>query len=45
MVNATVEWLFWPSRTGLSVTISAPDRLIDAEREALARHLWAESRP
>jgi squalene-associated FAD-dependent desaturase len=41
VVNATVEWLF-AFEDRLSVTISGADRLIDVEREALARDLWAE---
>jgi predicted NAD/FAD-dependent oxidoreductase len=41
VVNGTVEWLF--SFEGrLSLTISGADRLIDADREQLARDLWAE---
>jgi len=41
VVNAKVEWLF--SFEGrLSATISGADRLIDMDREQLARDLWAE---
>ncbi len=41
VVNGTVEWLFaFDGR--LSVTISGADRLIDTDREVLARDLWAE---
>jgi hydroxysqualene dehydroxylase len=41
VINGTVEWLFaFDGR--LSVTISGADRLIDTDREALARDLWAE---
>ncbi len=41
VINGTVEWLF--SFEGrLSVTISGADRLIDADREQLARDLWGE---
>lgn len=41
VVNGTVEWLFaFDGR--LSVTISGADRLIDTDREILARDLWAE---
>ena len=41
MVNGTVEWLF-AFEDRLSVTISGADRLIDVDREVLARELWAE---
>jgi squalene-associated FAD-dependent desaturase len=41
VVNGTTEWLFaFPGR--LSVTVSAADRLIEAEREPLAREVWGE---
>ena len=41
VVNATTEWLFaFPDR--LSVTVSAGDRFLEAEREPLARQIWAE---
>ena len=41
VVNGTVEWLF-AFEGRLSVTISGADRLIDTDREVLARDLWAE---
>ncbi len=41
VINGTVEWLF-AFEGRLSVTISGADRLIDTDREALARALWAE---
>jgi squalene-associated FAD-dependent desaturase len=41
VVNGTVEWLF-AFEDRLSVTISGADRLIDVDREVLARELWAE---
>jgi hydroxysqualene dehydroxylase len=41
VVNGTVEWLF-AFEGRLSVTISAADRLIDTDREVLARDLWGE---
>ena len=41
LVNATAEWLFaFPDR--VSVTVSAADRLLDTDRETLARTFWAE---
>ncbi len=41
VIGGEVQWLFaFDDR--LSVTISAADRLIDRDREALARELWAE---
>jgi len=41
LTNATSEWIFThPDR--ISVTISGADRLIDEDREALARMIWAE---
>ncbi|NNM71828.1 hydroxysqualene dehydroxylase HpnE [Enterovirga aerilata] len=41
MVGSMSEWLFaYPDR--LSVTISAGDRLFDADREELARAIWRE---
>ncbi len=41
VLNATVQWLFaFPGR--LSVTISAGDRLIDSQREELAKTIWSE---
>jgi len=40
-VNATPEWLFvFPDR--LSVTISNANRLLDVDREILARKIWQE---
>lgn len=41
VVNATVEWLF-AFEGRLSVTISGADRLIETDREVLARDLWGE---
>ena len=41
VINGTVEWLF-AFEGRLSVTISGADRLIDTDREVLARDLWAE---
>ena len=41
VVGGTVEWLF-AFEGRLSVTISGADRLIDVDREVLARQLWAE---
>ena len=41
LLGTTGEWLFChPNR--LSVTISAADRLMDRDREALARAIWGE---
>ncbi len=41
LLGGTSEWLFaFPER--ISVTVSAADRLIDEDREALARTFWAE---
>ena len=41
VLNATTEWIFaFPDR--ISVTVSAADRFIEAEREPLARQIWAE---
>ena len=41
LVGTLSEWLFaYPDR--LSVTISAADRLLDDDREDLARRIWAE---
>jgi hypothetical protein len=41
LIGATAEWIFaFPDR--ISVTISGADRLIDEDREALAKRLWAE---
>ncbi len=41
VINGTVEWLF-AFEGRLSVTISGADRLIDTDREVLARGLWGE---
>lgn len=41
VVNATTEWLF-AFANRLSVTVSAADRFNEAEREPLARQIWAE---
>jgi squalene-associated FAD-dependent desaturase len=41
LINATAEWIF-AFHDRLSVTVSAADRLIDTEREALARIFWAD---
>jgi squalene-associated FAD-dependent desaturase len=41
LIGGTAEWLFaFPDR--ISVTVSAADRLVDADRETLARTFWAE---
>lgn len=41
LVGGTSEWLFsFPGR--LSVTISAGDRFVNADREPLAREVWGE---
>jgi squalene-associated FAD-dependent desaturase len=41
LINATTEWIFaFPGR--VAVTISAGDRLLDQQREALARTIWSE---
>jgi len=41
VLNATTEWLFaFPDR--MSVTVSAADRFLEAEREPLARQIWSE---
>jgi squalene-associated FAD-dependent desaturase len=41
VINATTEWLFaFPDR--ISVTVSAADRFLEAEREPLARQIWSE---
>jgi len=41
LVGGTAEWLFaFPDR--ISVTVSAADRLVDADREMLARTFWAD---
>ncbi len=41
VVGGTVEWIF-PKPGLVSVTVSAADRLIDGEREELARLLWID---
>jgi squalene-associated FAD-dependent desaturase len=41
VIGGMVEWIF-AFEDRISVTISAADRLIDDDREALARRLWAE---
>jgi squalene-associated FAD-dependent desaturase len=41
LFGGTAEWLFaFPDR--LSITISAADRLVDTDREAIARSCWAD---
>ena len=41
LLHSTAEWVFaFPDR--LSVTVSAADRLVDRDREDLARLFWAE---
>lgn len=41
VLNATAEWIFaFPDR--ISVTVSAADRFVEAEREPLARQIWSE---
>ncbi|MES2057915.1 MAG: hydroxysqualene dehydroxylase HpnE [Pseudomonadota bacterium] len=41
LFGGTAEWLFaFPDR--LSVTVSAADRLVEMDREALARGFWAD---
>lgn len=41
LLGGTAEWLFaFPDR--ISTTVSAADRLIDEDREALARRFWAD---
>ena len=41
LIGGTAEWLFaFPDR--ISVTVSAADRLVDRDREALARAFWAD---
>ena len=41
VLGGTTEWLF-AFADRLSVTVSAADRLINAEREPLAREIWGE---
>ena len=41
LIGGTAEWLFaFPDR--ISVTVSAADRLVDQDREVLARTFWAD---
>lgn len=41
LIGATAEWVFaFPDR--LSVTVSAADRLVDRDREDLARTFWSD---
>ncbi len=41
LLGATAEWVFaFPGR--LSVTVSAADRLVDTDREELARTFWRD---
>lgn len=41
LIGGTAEWIFaFPER--ISITVSAADRLIDEDREALARLFWAD---
>jgi squalene-associated FAD-dependent desaturase len=41
LIGGTAEWVFaYPDR--LSVTVSAADRLVDRDREELARIFWAD---
>ena len=41
LIGGTAEWVFaFPDR--LSVTVSAADRLVDVESEALAQTLWRD---
>ena len=41
VIGGTAEWIFaFPER--ISITVSAADRLIDEDREALARLFWAD---
>lgn len=43
LLNATAEWIF-AFHDRLSVTVSAAERLIDTDREALARIFWDDIR-
>jgi hydroxysqualene dehydroxylase len=43
VLGGTAEWIF-AHADRISVTVSAADRLIDADREELARTLWADVR-
>ena len=41
LIGGTAEWVFaFPDR--ISVTVSGADRLLDEDRETLARRLWAD---
>lgn len=41
LIGGTAEWVFaFPDR--ISITVSAADRLLDLDRETLARGFWAE---
>ena len=41
LIGGTAEWVFaFPDR--ISVTVSGADRLLDEDREALAKRLWAD---
>ena len=41
LIGGTAEWVFaFPDR--ISVTVSGADRLLDEDREALARRLWSD---
>ena len=41
LIGGTAEWVFaFPDR--ISVTVSGADRLLDADREALAKRLWRD---
>lgn len=41
VINATTEWLF-AFEDRLSITVSSADRFNEADREPLARRIWAE---
>jgi len=41
LIGATAEWVF-AHHDRISVTVSAADRLVDADREELARTFWGE---
>ncbi len=41
VIGGTVEWIFG-FEDRISVTVSAADRLVDLDREVLARRLWAD---
>ena len=41
VIGGTAEWIFsFDDR--ISVTVSGADAIVDREREALARELWAD---